>query len=249
MSTKKLTILQVNTADRIGGAARVARTLHQHYKQMGHHAFMAVGWARRPLDDDTIIELPHYARRRRWSRFWYWLPQRLHQRGLRGEGRLTNLLMWVAEPRRAYQRQQGFEDFNFPASAGVLELVPKRPDILHIHNLHGDYFDLRTLPALSRRIPIVLTLHDMWLFTGHCGHSIACERWRTGCGQCPDLRRYPAIRRDQTAANWQHKRDLYADCRFYIGAPSQWLLERAKTSMLPAVDYRVIRHDVDLKAF
>ena len=36
---------------------------------------------------------------------------------------------------------------------------------------------------------------DAWLLSGHCAHSFDCERWRTGCGECPDLGIEPAIRR------------------------------------------------------
>ena len=30
-------------------------------------------------------------------------------------------------------------------------------------------------------------MHDAWLVSGHCAHSLDCDRWRTGCGRCPDL--------------------------------------------------------------
>jgi hypothetical protein len=59
------------------------------------------------------------------------------------------------------------------------------PDVIHAHNLRGGYFDLRALPELSRVAPLVLTMHDMWLITSHVAHSFECERWRTGCGECP----------------------------------------------------------------
>ena len=51
-------------------------------------------------------------------------------------------------------------------------------------------------------MPVALTLHDEWLLTGHCAYTLGCERWRIGCGRCPDLTIYPAIRRDSTAENF-----------------------------------------------
>ena len=51
------------------------------------------------------------------------------------------------------------------------------------------FFDLSTLFGYLKkhRIPTVWTLHDCWAFTGHCAHYMmnGCERWRTGCGDCP----------------------------------------------------------------
>ena len=35
---------------------------------------------------------------------------------------------------------------------------------------------------------MVITMHDAWLLSGHCAHSFNCERWITGCGDCPEQR-------------------------------------------------------------
>ena len=64
-------------------------------------------------------------------------------------------------------------------------------DILHLHNLHGDYFDLGALLQVGEKVPTVQTLHDCWQFTGHCAHPGNCERWKSGCGQCPHLAAIP----------------------------------------------------------
>jgi glycosyltransferase involved in cell wall biosynthesis len=107
------------------------------------------------------------------------------------------------------------------------------------------------LPDLSAAVPVVLTLHDSWLLSGHCSHSIDCERWRIGCGQCPDLTLYPAIRRDATAYNWRRKRDIYRRSRLYVATPCRWLMDRVEQSMLVdgTVETRVIPNGVDLGVF
>jgi glycosyltransferase involved in cell wall biosynthesis len=152
---------------------------------------------------------------------------------------------------RLLDRWRGTETYRYPASHGIVPLLPHEPDIVHAHNLHGGYFDLRLLPALSRRIPTLLTLHDAWLLSGHCAHSFDCERWRTGCGECPDLSIYPAIRRDGTAANWRRKRDIFGGSTLHIATPSEWLMERVRASMLaPAArTMHVIPNGVDLELF
>src|SRR3546814_19635674 len=71
---------------------------------------------------------------------------------------------------------------------------------------------------------LVLTLHDEWAYTGHCAYTLGCERWRSGCGQCPHLDVYPSIRRDASAANWTAKYDIYSSSRLYVATPSHWLM-------------------------
>jgi glycosyltransferase involved in cell wall biosynthesis len=145
----------------------------------------------------------------------------------------------------------GAEDIDYPQTRRLLELTPQPPSVVHCHNLHGGYFDLRELPRLSSRLPTFLTLHDAWLLSGHCAHSFSCERWRTGCGQCPDLSIPPAIPVDRTAENWRLKASIYGRSRLHVATPSQWLMDRVEKSMLAAgvAEARVIPNGVDLAIF
>ncbi len=87
------------------------------------------------------------------------------------------------------------------------------------------------------------------MLTGHCAYSLGCERWKNGCGQCPDLDIYPAIERDATATNWRRKRRIYERSRLYVSTPSQWLMDCVSDSMLRGVEYKVIPNSVDQKLF
>lgn len=139
-----------------------------------------------------------------WFRAWDDLDKGLqpyHTR-LKGTWRLSRLAQTLADPQRAFDRWRGREDFSFPYDRPNLRPTT---DILHLHNLHGGYFDLRQLPRLSQTLPTFITLHDTWLLSGHCAYSNGCQRWQIGCGHCPDLTLYPATPRDATAQNWQRK--------------------------------------------
>ncbi len=74
-------------------------------------------------------------------------------------------------------------------SAGIADLpCVADADIVNLQLLHNaQFFSLLQLPGLSRRRRVILSVHDMFLFTGHCVYSLDCERWKTGCGSCPDL--------------------------------------------------------------
>ncbi|MBR3971733.1 MAG: glycosyltransferase, partial [Ruminococcus sp.] len=59
-----------------------------------------------------------------------------------------------------------------------------KPDVIHLHNIHGHYINIKMLFNYINRhkIPVVWTLHDCWAFTGHCPHFdfIGCEKWKDG---------------------------------------------------------------------
>ncbi|HEY9710226.1 MAG TPA: glycosyltransferase, partial [Oculatellaceae cyanobacterium] len=117
------------------------------------------------------------------------------------------------------------------------------------HNLHKDYFNYLALPSLTESKPAVFTLHDMWSFTGHCAYSYDCDRWKIGCGKCPYLDIYPAIQRDNTRLEWKLKNWVYRRSNLTIVAPSRWLIEQAKQSMLNRFPIHYIPYGIDTEAY
>jgi glycosyltransferase involved in cell wall biosynthesis len=248
MTARALTILSVNTTDAGGGAERVARELDESYASAGENAWFAVGTKR--LGGARTVEIPNRERRSVWARAWMRAADALPQRSA-GFWAARALRGAVAEPARWMARERGEEDFDFPATGGITRLTSTPPDVVHLHNLHGGYFDLRALPAISAAQPVLLTMHDAWLLSGHCAHSFECGRWETGCGECPMLWIYPAARRDATAFNWKRKRDLFEKSVLHVAASSEWMADRVRRSMLaPAVrEMRVIPFGVNLDVF
>src|SRR6266536_1668921 len=163
----------------------------------------------------------------------------------------SGLAASLSDPQKWIDYHLGIEDFHFPGTSQLLAMTAPIPDVIHTHNLHGDYFDLRVLAGISQQIPLIMTLHDAWLLSGHCAHSFSCERWRTGCGHCPDLMIYPSVQRDATGYNWRRKREIYARSRLHVATPSRWLMGKVEASMLaPAVvEARVLPNGVDLHTF
>ncbi|MFT5175253.1 MAG: glycosyltransferase involved in cell wall biosynthesis [Gammaproteobacteria bacterium] len=253
MTTRPLNILQVATADLAGGAERSARNLCEQFALDGHASWLAVGHRHTNDADAQVSQIANATNRNRLVRSCDRLIARADcaPSTIRGLGRAARALRKVAEPGRWLSNRLGREDFDFPGTRTLLQLPPWPADIVHCHNLHGGYFDLRELPQLSTRVPTVLNVRDAWLLSGHCAYGLGCERWRSGCGECPDLSIYPAITRDATAFNWQRKSDIYARSRLYVTAPSQWLLDMVHQSMLaPAiVEARVIPNGVDVSVF
>lgn len=71
-----------------------------------------------------------------------------------------------------------------------------RPDIVHLHNLHGYHLDIRLLFDCLATIGsrVIITLHDNWLMTGHCAKIPAgCPDFSSDqCSSCRFPERYPA---------------------------------------------------------
>src|SRR5262245_16797213 len=221
---RQLRILQVNTSDRSGGAQRAAWNLFQTYRARGHKSWLAVGYKR--TDDPDVLVIP---KGNRFPSLWNGIDEGVEQgfrwleSKMRGVWRLRHYYETLRHPVRVLEKSLGLESFHHPATRRMLQqLSPEKPDILHCHNLHGYYFDLRVLPWLSRQVPVILNLHDAWLLSGHCAHSLECERWRIGCGSCPYLRIYPAIYRDATAYNWRSKKEFNANSTVYVTNPGHY---------------------------
>ena len=238
-----LRILQVSTSDLAGGAERSAKNLADEFRAMGHESWLAVGYKRG--SDPNTFEIPNEASRNALYRAF---DSARNTKGLR---RAAAIGRKIAEPVRTLDVERGREDFAFPATDKLLELTPSKPDVVHVHNLHGGYFDLRVLPELSRRVPTILNIRDAWLMSGHCAFSLDCEKWLTGCGDCPDLSLFPAVKRDATAFNWQRKRDILRNSRVYVSTASQWMMDRVNQSIVNAavIEERVIPNGVDTRVF
>lgn len=146
-----------------------------------------------------------------------------------------------------------FTSLNYITQVGSFRL-PQHPfyqaaDALNFHNLHSGYFNYLAIPTLTKHKPAIFTLHDMWSFTGHCGYSFDCDRWKIGCGQCPYPDTYPEIKRDNTHIEWKLKNWAYRRSNLTIVAPSRWLVEQAKASMLNQFPIHHIPYGIDTEAY
>lgn len=247
-----LSVVQVATSDIGGGAERVASDLHRMLRRRGIHSTLAVGFRFDAAGDATLI--PNDANRSAWARVVLRRvpPIRDFNVPLSPASLLARRgLKTLAEPRRAWMRARGFEDFDYPGTAAIPDIAGHRADVVHLHNLHGGYFDLRQLPALSSAVPTVLTPHDTWVTAGHCAYTLDCDRWLAGCGSCPRLSVPPAVPRDRTAENWQRKREIFRRSRVHVAAPSRWVLDRLERSVFAdaIASARVIPNGVDQDVF
>ncbi len=144
---------------------------------------------------------------------------------------------------------------NWYSTKSFLKIIDSyTPDIIHLHNLHNCYINLPILFQYikSRKIPVIWTLHDCWAFTGQCPHFtlVKCDKWKTGCHDCPQYRNYPSSYFDRTKVMYKLKKKWFTNVKnMTIVTPSQWLADLVKQSFLKDYPVRVINNGIDLSIF
>lgn len=129
-----------------------------------------------------------------------------------------------------------------------------KPDIIHLHNLHGWYIDLPLLFKYIKihQIPVVWTLHDCWSFTGHCPHftMVKCDKWKTGCHHCPQYKEYPKTFVDNSCYMYRLKKKWFTGVEnMTIVTPSEWLADLVRQSFFKEYPVKVIHNGIDLSVF
>ena len=125
----------------------------------------------------------------------------------------------------------------------------QQADVVHLHNLHGNYFPLNIISQMSQEKKIVWTLHDMWAITGHCVHSLDCKKWRGGCGDCPYLKTPQPYLFDRTKEILKKKSNIYKKSNLNIVVPSRWVEEKVRKSVLKNQKITLIPNGIDTKNF
>jgi len=151
--------------------------------------------------------------------------------------------------------RQGFGSY-FTTKKLVRRLRAEKPDIIHLHNLHGYYLNLPVLfQYLSEEFQgqIFWSFHDCWPFTGHCPHFAArnCDKWRTGCYACQEKREYPiSLLFDSSSRNYRDKKRLFCNLNnLVIITPSEWMAGWIRQSFFSKYPIKVIYNGINLKLF
>lgn len=135
-------------------------------------------------------------------------------------------------------------------------LKTQKPDVIHLHNIHGFYLQVERLFAYLKEteVKVIWTLHDCWPFTGHCAYFdyAGCGKWKEGCHHCAQhVRAYPyAIFRDNSKQAYLDKKRAFTGVKnLIVVTPSEWLERLVKQSFLREYDVRVIPNGIDLSVF
>lgn len=169
--------------------------------------------------------------------------------------RIGNKLDWsIHALRTRLDGKQAYGSY-FATKALLKKLKSFSPDIIHLHNVHSNYLNLPVLIRYAKKkcIPLVLTLHDCWFFTGKCYHfaDIECEKWRKECNTCP--KRYmdiPSLIRDSSHDIFCDRLRLFEYERLYVVGCSYWITTMATQSpVLRKAVFHTIYNGIDTGIF
>lgn len=154
---------------------------------------------------------------------------------------------------RIFDAQGRFSQFSTYRFINFLKSF--KPDVVHLHNIHGYYLNYSMIFDYFRKenIPVIWTLHDCWPFTGHCAYYdyIRCEKWKLECNKCQLKKSYPSsFVFDRSKANYNKKKNCYSTgLDLTIVTPSYWLATQVKESFLKEYPIEVIHNGIDLSKF
>ena len=153
-----------------------------------------------------------------------------------------------------------FDASGFGSKQATKELIKKidefKPDIIHLHNIHGYYVNIEILFKYLRAHPEIKkiwTLHDCWAFTGHCAYYTyaKCNKWQRCCNSnCPNKNEYPKAIFSKVEKNFNRKKEIFNNVEnMILVTPSEWLKNEVEKSYLKSYQIEVINNGVDTKIF
>lgn len=222
-------LLQINPVLRVNtSTGRIMQEIGELAMQNGWESYIAYSRGRDGIKPCRSHLLPVGDR---WSVAWHGIATRLFDRHGLSSDRAT----------RQFIRQ-------------IEEL---QPDIIHIHNVHGYFLNYKILfnYLAQCHIPVVWTVHDCWLYTGHCYYySFAgCNKWKTGCRECPQQNKFPTSWLfDRSRRNFLDKKTAFTSIpqeRLTIVPVSEWIKGEMQQSFLKGYDMRVIHNGINMEVF
>ena len=138
----------------------------------------------------------------------------------------------------------------------VKQIKEFKPDVIHLHNIHGYYVNIEILFNYLKQHPEIKkiwTLHDCWSYTGHCAHYTykKCNKWKTCCnGKCTNTKEYPQTLFSNIKSNFNKKKEVFSNVEnMILVTPSKWLKDEVGKSYLKGYPIEVINNGVDINVF
>ncbi len=221
-----MNIIQINQTYNLGSTGKIMCEINELINNTGNNGYMVAGYSNDHDVDGLLCANTLKA----------YLPVRIDQiifrlsgkNGYRYKKRTKEIIKWIEH---------------------------KKPDIVHLHNIHGDWINLEYLFKYLKwkKVPVVWTLHDCWAFTGRCSYfdMCKCDKWKSQCDRCPNKKVYPiSYIFDYSKRMYNDKKNWYSNMgNMTIVTPSEWLAGYIKESFLGEYPLSIIHNGIDLNTF
>ena len=221
-----MNILFIQTFDNVGGAALVSWNLGNMLRSRGYNVKYIVGYKK--SNSPIVYELNQ-------NKLLNWLGKitnkniKFMYRGLYSKILANDIDSGVSK-----------EIFNHPWY--------KNADIIHCHNLHGNFFKLESLIKISQEKKVVWTLHDEWTIMAS-GACILQNKLINGFYIRDNLKLYPAMMWDNDKYLAHKKTEIYHKSDFRVVVPSKWLEKKVRSSILKNKQLHLVPNGIDVKIY
>ncbi len=138
----------------------------------------------------------------------------------------------------------------------IRKIESYNPDVIHIHNIHGYYLNVKMLMNHLKNRPhtrIVWTHHDCWAFSGSSAYFSysGCKVWDQGCVECVSTKEYPEVKLfANQKENFKWKREAFSNFNnLNIVVPSEWLKNLEMDTFFNEYPITRIYNGIDLEVF
>lgn len=150
---------------------------------------------------------------------------------------------------------QGFNSKN-PTKKFIRYIKEYKPDIIHLHNLHGYYLNIDILFTFLKnefKGKVIWTFHDCWPFLPRSAYLSDLEKYE----YLPEIEPKSSIKNypksfifNNSKNQYKRKKDLFSNIpNLTIVTPSLWLSNLVKKSFLGVYNIIVINNGINLDIF
>lgn len=196
-------IMQINVVYKNGSTGKIVHDIHTQLINSGHESIVCYGRGAKVLEKNVYKIAPEFV---------------MKMQSLRSK--LTGY---------------AYTGCLFSTQKLIHIINREKPDVVHLHCINGYMVNIYKLLGFLKynNIPTVLTLHAEFMHTAGCGNALDCDKWKTGCGSCPQkgAGRPSSNIFDRSAEEWQLMKKAFEGFdNVVITSVSKWLYDRAKKS-------------------
>ena len=203
---KSIRVQHLSTLEKVGGAARAANRLHKCLlKSDDKEIFSSMRVARKFSNESEIIG-----------------PKRYFSSRVRSF--LASQLNYFSKTEEEWIRS-----FSFVPSLIASEINRGNYDLIHLHWVQTEFISIEAIGKIKK--PIIWTFHDAWPFCGSEHYPKLISK-RYSEGYLKSNRTSFEQRLDLDKWCWERKLESWKNKKINIIAPTKWMAELARSSML-----------------